>query len=121
MEERKTRKLSCIVTGRVLMATKDYYERKLARIGDEQKLHETYVCREAKDLLIKGYTVDKIREMLNVNATQLHDVDPETIAEVINSRSNTYRKINIFNTTSNLLNFKTDPDVKQLIENLKNE
>ena len=121
MEDRKTRKLSCIVTGRVLMATKDYYERKLNRVGDEQKLHDTYVCREAKDLLIKGYTVDKIREMLNVDDSKLSDVDPETVAEMINSRSNTYRKINIFNTTSNLLNFKTDPDVKQLIENLKNE
>lgn len=121
MEERKTRKLSCIVTGRVLMATKDYYERKLSRVGDEKELHDTYVCREAKDLLIKGYTVEKIRQMLNVDSTRLGEVDQQTVADVINTRSNTYRKINIFNTTSNLLNFKTDPDVEQLIANLKNE
>jgi hypothetical protein len=121
MQDKKTRKLMCVVTGRTLLATKDYYERKLERAGDEQKLHSTYICKEAKDLLTKGYTVEKIREMLNVDTTDLQDVSQETVAEVLNTRNNTYRKVNIFNTTNNLLNFKTDPEVKQLIHNLKNE
>lgn len=121
MASKKTKRLKCVVTGRVLIATKDYYERKLQRAGSEEHLHETYICKEAKDLLIKGYTVDKIREMLNIDVTGLDDVSQDTLAEVLNSRNTHYRKINIFNTTSNLLNFKTDPEVKQLIENLKNE
>jgi hypothetical protein len=121
MQDKKTRKLICVVTGRALLATRDYYERKLERAGSEDKLHGTYICKEAKDLLTKGYTVEKIREMLNVNMDNVGDVSQETVSEVLNSRNNTYRKINVFNTTNNLLNFKTDPEVTQLINNLKNE
>lgn len=121
MSEKKTRKLTCVVTGRKLLATKDYYERKLKRAESEERLHETYICKEAKDLLIKGYTVDKIREMLNIDQTGLQDVTQDVISEVLNSRNNSYRRVNIFNTTSNLLNFRTDPEVTKLIQNLKNE
>lgn len=121
MQERKTQKLVCIVTGRALLATAEYYERKLERAGSSDKLHNTYVCKEAKNLLIKGYTVEKIREMLNVDTSKVGDVSQEIISEVLSSKNNAYRKVNIFNTTSNLLNFKTDPDVQQLIKNLKNE
>lgn len=121
MQERKTQKLVCIVTGRALLATAEYYERKLERAGSADKLHGTYVCKEAKNLLIKGYTVEKIREMLNVDTSKVGDVSQEIISEVLSSKNNTYRKVNIFNTTSNLLNFKTDPEVQQLIKNLKNE
>ena len=121
MQDKKTRKLICVVTGRAWLATRDYYERKLERAGSEDKLHGTYICKEAKDLLTKGYTVEKIREMLNVNMDNVGDVSQETVSEVLNSRNNTYRKINVFNTTNNLLNFKTDPEVTQLINNLKNE
>ncbi len=121
MSSKKTNKLKCVVTGRVLIATKDYYERKLTKSGSEEHLHNTYICKEAKDLLIKGYTVEKIREMLNIDVSSLSDVPQDVIAEVLNSKNTHYRKINIFNTTSNLLNFKTDPQVKQLIDNLKNE
>tara|TARA_B100000700_G_C14576202_1_gene637952 strand:- start:145 stop:555 length:411 start_codon:yes stop_codon:yes gene_type:complete len=121
MREKKTRKLTCIVTGRALLATKEYYERKVQKAGDEETLHNTYVCKEAKDLLLKGYTVEKIRSMLSIDCTDLKDVSQEIISEVLNSRRTSYRKVNIFNASTNLLNFKTDPDVKKLIENLKNE
>ena len=121
MKERKTRKLTCIVSGRTLLATKEYYARKVEKIGGAEKLHSTYVCKEVKDLLTKGYTVEKIRDMLNVDSSSLQDVTQETISEIVNSRKTPYRKVNIFNTSTTLLNFKTDPDVLELIDNLKNE
>ena len=121
MQERKTQKLVCIVTGRTLLATSEYYERKIERAGSAEKLHETYICKEAKNLLIKGYTVEKSRTMLNIDTSKVGDVSQETVTEVLNSRNSTYRKVNIFNTTNNLLNFRTDPEVQQLIKNLKNE
>ena len=121
MKDRKTRKLACIVTGRTLLATKEYYDRKVQKSGGEERLHNSYICKQAKNLLIKGYTVEKIRDMLNVDSSDLKDVSQETVTEIINSRRSPFRKVNIFNTSTNLLNFKTDPDVKKLIENLKNE
>ena len=110
MKERKTRKLICIITGRSLLATKDYFERKVQKAGSEEKLYQTYVCKEAKDMIIKGYTVERIRE-----------ISQEVIDIIINTGKTSYRKVNIFNTSTSLLNFKTDPGVTQLIENLKNE
>lgn len=122
MKERKTRKLICIVTGRSLLATRDYFDRKVEKAGSEEKLHQTYVCKEVKDMLLKGYSVDKIREMLKIDTSDLNDeISQETLDSIINTGKSSYRKVNIFNTSTTLLNLKTDPEVKQLIDNLKNE
>lgn len=117
--EKKTRRLKCIVTGKVLIATKEYYKRKLDKVGNEKKLLETYICKEAKSLLVKGYTVEKIREMLNVSDPELTDVSTEVINSVINLKPS-YKIIN--NTTdipiSSIINPQTDPEVKQFIQNI---
>ena len=121
MNERKTRKLTCIITGRALLATKEYYDRKVLKAGDETALHKTYACKEAKDLLIKGYSVDKIRTMLNINTEELSAVSEETIQGIVSSKSPKFRKTNIFNVSTSLLNLKTDPEVVQLLKNLREE
>ena len=77
----KTRKLKCIVTGKVLFATADYYARKLERVeGDVDKLHNTYVCKEAKDILaagktyLRGITSEQVPGLVN---NVVHKTDPE--------------------------------------------
>ena len=119
-KERKTRKLTCIVTGRALLATRDYYERKIKKAGSEEKLHRSYVCKEAKDLLIKGYTVDKIRDVLNVNTDNVSSVPEDIVKEVISqSNKSPFRRINnSIPITINIMNPKTDPDVKEFIQNI---
>ena len=52
-KQRKTQKLTCVITGRTLVASLAYYERKVERAGDEDKLKATYICKEAKDLIKK--------------------------------------------------------------------
>lgn len=121
MTERKTRKLTCIITGRSLLATKEYYDRKVTKAGGEELLHKTYACKEAKDLLIKGYDVDKIRKMLNIDISGLGAVSEETIQDIVNSKTSTFRKSSIFNVSTSLLNLKTDPDVTVLLNNLREE
>ena len=119
-KERKTRKLTCIVTGRALLATRDYYERKIKKAGSEEKLHRSYVCKEAKDLLIKGYTVDKIRDVLNVNTDNVSSVPEDIVKEVISqSNKSPFRRINnSIPITNNIMSPKTDPDVKEFIQNI---
>lgn len=122
MPIRKTKKLTCIITGRVLTATNDYYNRKLEKLGSEQKLHETYVCKEAKNLVLKGYSVEKIREMLEVSAENLPTVSQQTLSEIIKTTDKQlYRRVNTFNSVTNMINTRTDPKVLKLIENIKNE
>ena len=118
MKERKTRKLTCIVTGRTLLATKEYYERKIKKIGSENKLHETYICKEAKDLLKKGISVDKIREMLNVDIQNLTDVPQDIVNEALSTSRTNFRRIHNYTSIANMINTKTDEDVKAFINNI---
>lgn len=121
MKERKTRKLVCIVTGRALLATKEYFERKVEKAGSEEKVLETYICKEAKDLLRKGYDVDKIREILNVNIDDLEEISQDIIDEAISSKKKIFKRLSNFTSTKSILNIKTDPDVKKFIDSIKNE
>jgi len=121
MKDRKTKKLVCIVTGRKLLATKDYFERKVEKLGSEEKVISTYICKEAKDLIKKGYTVDKIRELLNVDIKSLQDVPQDIIDDVVNTNKKYIKRLSNFTNTSNILNVKTDPDVKEFIQNIIND
>jgi hypothetical protein len=120
LKELKTQKLVCIITGRTLTAHKDYYNRKVEKLGSEEKLKETYICKEAKDLLLKGTSVDEIRKMLNVNTDGLTDVSPEIINEILIQKK---AKINRFGNVKGsvtIMNTKTDPKVKKFVESIKN-
>ena len=121
MTLRKTRKLKCVVTGKTLQATADYYARKVEKSGDEETLHRTYVCKEAKNMLLKGYGVDKIREMLEIDASAMEHVTQETVNEIMEKADKTlYKRVNTFNNITNMINTRTDPKVLKLIENIKN-
>ena len=121
MALKKTRKLKCVVTGKTLTATADYYARKVEKAGDEDTLHRTYVCKEAKNLLLKGYGVDKIREMLEIDTSDMDNVTQETVNEILEKADKVmYKRVNTFNNITNMINTRTDPKVLKLIENIKN-
>ena len=120
-KEKKTRSLKCVITGRKLHATKEYYQRKVGKIGSEEKVHSTYVCREAKNLLVKGFSVEKIREMLNVNPEGLDDVSGDIVNEILFQNKAKIRRFGNIVNNSTVMNTKTDPDVKKFVESLKNE
>lgn len=112
-----TNKLKCIITGRQLIATKDYYKRKVDKAGSEQKLHDTYICREAKNLLKQGVSIERTRELLD--ATIDTPVDTEIIESIMSQeRSTRLRRVNNIVNTSKSLNTRTDPRVKQFINNI---
>lgn len=117
-KETSSRKLVCLVTGRKLFATKEYFSRKVEKLGSEEAVHASYICKEAKDLLRKGYSVDKIREMLNVQLDNLSDVSDEVIDEVINSKKKYFKRLSNFTSGNPIINSKTDPDVKKFIQSL---
>jgi len=122
MSDRKTRKLKCIITGKVLVATRQYYDRKISKVGDEEQLHRTYVCKEAKNLLIKGYDVNKIRDMLKVDDQDLTEVPEEIIQDIVSSNKPRFKSVNVNNIPiSSILNPKTDPQVKQFLKYIIND
>lgn len=119
MSSSKTNKLRCIITGRQLIATKDYYARKVEKAGGEQQLHDTYICREAKNLLKQGVSIDRTRELLGAEINT--PVDSSLVEQVLQSEQSTrLRRINNIVNTSKSLNTRTDPRVKQYINNIIN-
>ena len=120
MSSYKTNKLKCIITGRQLIATKDYYARKVEKSGSEEKLHATYICRDAKNLLKQGVSVDRIREILESDLTTT--VDDKVIESAMEEeRCTRLRRINNIVNTNKSMSIKTDPRVKSFINNIINE
>ena len=113
MKERKTRKLKCNITGKVLFASKDYYDKKVTKAGTEEALHNTYMCREATNYLKKGHSIADTQKLLNVKYdSPLTDDD---IGEIVNSNSQYRINIKEQPTVSVM---DTDPDVKRFINNI---
>lgn len=112
----KTRKLTCIVTGKSLLAAADYYAKKLEKAGSEEELHKTYICKEAKDLLVKGMSVKDVRKMLGVTEL-LPDIPPEIIDDLITNEFGLKRST-MFTEITSFTNQETDPDVKSFLNNI---
>ena len=120
MTTNKTTKLRCIVTGKQLLATKEYYKRKVEKAGDEQELHRTYVCREAKNMIKQGTSVNRVREILSVDLSSVDDVPQDVIDEIIQSNTKTnFRRINNLVNINSMMNTATDPEVREYIDRLK--
>tara|TARA_Y100000310_G_C20416965_1_gene684790 strand:- start:405 stop:761 length:357 start_codon:yes stop_codon:yes gene_type:complete len=116
MKEEKTRKLICQITGKPLLAAKLYYEKKVEKAGSEQILHTTYICKAAKSLIKRGYTIREIHDTLKVKNFESHLTDEEA-KKLVNTSS--LRLNNNDRPTIGVI--KTDPDVKRFIENITSD
>lgn len=121
MSESKNNKLKCIITGRQLIATKNYYARKVEKAGSEEILHSTYVCREAKSLMRQGVSVDRIREILNSDEKTV--ISEDILNKILEDDTGTrLRHINNIIKTNKSMSIKTDDNVRQFINKyIKNE
>lgn len=112
----KTRKLKCIVTGRVLTATLGYYNKKLEKAGSEEELLNTYICKEAKDMLLKGYSVNDIREKIGVEQN-LPEINKSIIDNLIKNEYGLIRNT-MFSELTSFTHQETDPEVLAFINNM---
>lgn len=112
----KTKKITCIIIGKSTLITKDYYDKKIEKCGgDEDLFKKTYICKEAKDLLLQGLTVDQIRKKYNVEG-----MPPVDLNYIDSLTTNKYglKKDTTFSTITSFTVFETDPEVKNFINNL---
>lgn len=112
----KTRKLTCLVTGKTLLPTAEYYSKKIEKAGSVEALHATYICKEAKDLLVKGLSVKEVRRMLEVTE-ELADVPQDIIDNLITNEFGIKRST-MFSEVTSFTNQETDPDVKSFLNNI---
>ena len=121
MKEKKTRKLICNITGKTLLASKDYYSKKVEKAGSEEHLHNTYICKAAIQLLKKGRDIQYIKVTLPITDNfecKLSDDEAKAIVSS-NDPNLKYKLDNQETATVGII--KSDPDVIQFIKNISND
>ena len=116
---KKTKKLYCAVTGRSLVLSKDYYQKKLDKCdGDEDVLQSSYICKEAKDLIKRGYDVEKTRDLLGV---EMDSVVSDSLIEQVRSEGRMKFRNVPKDTISKYTSTKTDSDVSAFLDKVFNK
>ena len=115
-----SRKITCLITGKSYTYGQDYYDKKTVDYIDEDNLKKYFITQKAKNYLNKGYSIQEIRNILNVNDEEVPGVDSQEVVDLIEfhkiQASQTAKKI------SNTLNFathKSDPEVTHYINNIR--
>tara|TARA_R100001591_G_C4316348_1_gene174248 strand:+ start:299 stop:667 length:369 start_codon:yes stop_codon:yes gene_type:complete len=115
-----SRRITCLVTGKSYTYGQDYYNKKIKDYIDEDNLKKYFITQKAKSYLNKGYSIQEIRNILNVDEENLPGPDSHELVELIEfhkiQASQTAKKI------SNTLNFathKSDPGVTHFINNIR--
>jgi|TARA_R100000315_G_scaffold19610_1_gene7030 DNA-binding transcriptional MerR regulator len=115
-----SRKITCLITGKSYTYGQDYYDKKTKDYIDEDNLKKYFITQKAKNYLNKGYSIQEIRNILNVNDEDLPGVDSQEVVDLIEfhkvQATQTAKKI------SNTLNFathKSDPEVTAFINNIR--
>ena len=115
-KDKSTFKLTCIVTGKTLSIVRSYYEKKVTDYGSEESLHNLYVCKQAKGMLKRGYSVEEIQSRLGKPAdAQL--ITPGKIAQILGKQDT--EEITV-PTILDTVNIPVRPEVAAFINNLKN-
>lgn len=106
-------KISCIITGKVTTVSNEYYDKKIADFGSEEKFNSLYVSRQAKSLLKRGYKIKEIRNLLKVNLEDLPEISESKIKEILKANDDDNQNY------ENLSIKKSDPEVAEYIERLQ--
>jgi len=114
----KTKKLTCIITGKSIVISGEYLQKKIEEYGTEEILDKMYVCKEVKGFLKRGYKILEIRKLLNVPADE--DLPAKDIIDALEAEyQKTAIKVNdISSSVSALTSFtynKSDEDVEKFI------
>jgi len=114
-----SRKIICLVSGKSYTFSKDYYDKRVVEYGDEDSLKKYFITRRVKTYLNKGYSINDIRNILNVTDETLPGQDSEEVKAMIEYHS--IRNKGKSKRVSNTLNFatlKSDPDVSAFINTI---
>jgi hypothetical protein len=114
------RKVTCKITGKSFTFNKDYFTSKIEEYQTESNLRELFITKKAKSLLIRGYNVQEIRSLLEIEDSGLLAPEHPDIKRVVDF----HQAANLKNSKKKNLNFanhKSDPLVVELINNIKKQ
>ena len=111
------RTLICIISGNKYTFTKDYFNKRVEEYGNVEDLKKYFVIKKVKSLIERGYSVQEIRNILNVTDENLPGSDSQDVVDIINYYS--VRKDVTKKAALNFATHKSDPDVAVLINNIR--
>lgn len=108
-----SQKLSCVITGKTITVSNEYYDKKIKEFGNEKKLNSLYVSRQVKNLLKRGYKVKEIKNLLKIDDQCLPEITDSMVKDILrikDDESNTYENTSIK---------KSDPEVQEYVSFLR--
>lgn len=120
MEDKKTLKVKCFITGEESIFSGDYLNKLIERYGSRENILKYYITYRAKNFLFKGYTIPEIRKILLLKKTELEDPSSPKGIELMKywqDQKNLKVKYKMKDQKDNVSFIKTDPEVKDFINN----
>lgn len=111
------RSLVCIISGNKYTFAKEYFNKKIEEFGSVESLKKYFVTKKVRSLIERGYSVQEIRNILNITE-DVPSPESQEVKDIVN-----YYSVRSASIKKNSLNFaihKSDPDVSALINNIKN-
>ena len=107
----------CLITGKKIIFSQEYFNKRAEEYGSVENLKKYFILKKAKNLLVRGYNVKEIRNILNVDNKNLLDENSQDVKNVVNyhvAQSSLIKKtVQTFDIN------KSDPDVAVFINNIK--
>ena len=114
-KQKKTTQVACIITGKTTPFTKEYLERKVNEYGSEEMLHQKYICKQAKSMLKRGYTIQEVQGVLGASNIKLNMTD-EQIKSIVQEKDS--ENFNISQPVESV-NIAVQPHIRDFIDKLK--
>lgn len=115
------RKIKCQITGKVYNFNPEYYSSKVEEYIDEANIKKYFITKKVKSFLNRGYSIQEIRNILNITDDDLYSSESKEMQELIEFhkvKSNiTAKKVA---STLNFATHKSDRDVHEFINNIRN-
>jgi hypothetical protein len=114
------RKIVCKITGKSYVFAADYFNAKVNEYTDIESLRKYFITKKAKTLLLRGYSVNEIRNLLGIDTENLDAEESQQMQDLIvfhkkNSQPNTKKSTSSLNFTTH----KSDSDVASFINNIR--
>lgn len=111
------RSVTCLISGSRYTLSKEYFNKKVEEYGDVDSLKKYYVTKKVKSLILRGYSVVEIRNILSVSGDDVcgEVVEIDAIINYHKGKSNITTRKN----TSNFSMHRSDSDVVSFINNIK--
>jgi hypothetical protein len=106
-------KITCIITGKSITVSNEYYDKKVSEFGTEDKFNSSYISRQVKNLLKRGYKVKDVKKLLKI--------EDDSLPEISEAKLKTILKMNdddIPDMESSSIK-KSHPDIVEYIKTLR--